>query len=79
MLKDLIALYRRAYAGLPRQAWTLFGVLLINASGMMVIFFLSLYLTRELNFNISVAGRVLSAYGVGSWSVPIWEVGYLTA
>ena len=65
-LKNLIAVYRRAYAGLPREAWILFAVNLVNAAGIMVIFFLSLYFTQRLGFSPAKAGRALSLYGVGS-------------
>ncbi len=65
-LKNLIATYRRAYTGLPREAWILFAVNLVNAAGAMVIFFLSLYFTRKLGFSAAKAGRALSLYGVGS-------------
>jgi predicted MFS family arabinose efflux permease len=58
--------YVEAYRGLPRRAWLLFAVNLINASGGMVFFFLSLYLTREIGLTTSRAGLVLSVYGVGS-------------
>jgi predicted MFS family arabinose efflux permease len=62
----LIALYRQAYSGLPRRAWILFAVNLVNSSGSMVIFFLSLYLTRKLGFTTARAGQALSLYGAGS-------------
>jgi len=58
--------YRRAYSGLPRRAWILFAVNLVNSSGSMVIFFLTLYLTRKLGFTPVRAGGALSLYGVGS-------------
>ncbi|MCK7462014.1 MAG: MFS transporter [Sphingobacterium sp.] len=58
--------YVRAYRGLPRRAWILFAVNLVNSSGSMVIFFLSLYLTRELGLTTARAGQALSLYGVGS-------------
>ncbi len=58
--------YVRAYTGLPHRAWVLFAVNLINASGSMVFFFLSLYMTRELGLTTSGAGRALSVYGIGS-------------
>jgi len=58
--------YVRAYRGLPRRAWILFAVNLINSSGAMVFFFLSLYLTREIGLTTARAGQVLSLYGVGS-------------
>lgn len=58
--------YVRAYSGLPHRAWVLFAVNLINYSGSMVFFFLTLYLTRELGLSPVGAGRALSVYGVGS-------------
>ncbi|MBN1223968.1 MAG: MFS transporter, partial [Candidatus Aminicenantes bacterium] len=66
MIGKIGALYRQAYADLPHQAWILFGVLLINAAGMMVLFFLSLYLTRQLGFTVVQAGRSISVFGLGS-------------
>lgn len=66
MIKDIAQLYRRAYSGLPKEAWFLFAVNLVNSSGAMVIFFLSLYLTRRLGFTAARAGQALSLYGLGS-------------
>lgn len=66
MFKGIVQLYRRAYSGLPREAWFLFAVNLVNSSGAMVIFFLSLYLTRRLGFTPARAGQALSLYGLGS-------------
>ncbi len=66
VFKGVVQLYRRAYSGLPREAWFLFAVNLVNASGAMVIFFLSLYLTRRLGFTPARAGQALSLYGLGS-------------
>jgi len=66
MALNIVALYRQAYHGLPRRAWILFAVNLVNSSGSMVIFFLSLYLTRKLGFSPARAGQALSLYGVGS-------------
>ena len=64
-IKDLWARYRGAYAGLPRAAWLLAGVQLVNTSGTMVIFFLTLYLSHNLGFSTERAGMVVSGYGVG--------------
>ena len=58
--------YVVAYRGLPRRAWILFAVNLVNSSGSMVFFFLSLYLTRKLGLTAARAGQVLSLYGFGS-------------
>jgi predicted MFS family arabinose efflux permease len=66
MIRKIASLYREAYQGLPPQAWILFSVLLINAAGMMVLFFLSLYLTRQLGFTVTQAGRSIGIFGLGS-------------
>ncbi len=58
--------YRESYSGLPRAAWLLAGAQLVNSSGTMVIFFLTLYLTSRMGFTLESAGEVLSAYGLGS-------------
>ena len=58
--------YREAYGGLPRAAWLLALLELVNRSGMMVLFFFTLYMTRKLGFTVVQAGSVMSAYGVGS-------------
>ena len=66
MFRSVADIYRRAYSGLPPRAWILFIVNLVNSSGAMVIFFLSLYLTRKLGFSPARAGQALSLYGAGS-------------
>jgi predicted MFS family arabinose efflux permease len=66
MIGKIASLYREAYRGLPHHAWILFSVLLVNAAGMMVLFFLSLYLTRQLGFTVTQAGRSISIFGIGS-------------
>ncbi len=58
--------YGEAYGGLPRAAWVLALLELVNRSGMMVLFFLTLYMTRRLGFSVGEAGFVMSAYGLGS-------------
>jgi predicted MFS family arabinose efflux permease len=62
----LAQLYREAFGGLPRAAWLLALLELVNRSGMMVLFFFTLYMTRKLGFTVVQAGSVMSAYGVGS-------------
>ncbi len=49
--------------GLPRQAWILCAVTLINRSGTMVLPFLVLYLVRDLGFSPGRAGLALTVYG----------------
>lgn len=57
--------YTQAYAGLPREAWILAGINLINAAGTMVVFFMTLYLTQTFGFTPARAGRIVAAFGVG--------------
>jgi len=64
-LKHLLNHYAAAYRGLPREAWILSIILLINRSGSIVLFFMSLYLTQKLGYTVNDAGTVLSSYGLG--------------
>lgn len=66
MLKIIIRTYQDAYSGLPREAWLLSLVELVNRSGTMVFFFMTLYLTQEFGFSTFKAGQVMSAYGLGA-------------
>jgi predicted MFS family arabinose efflux permease len=65
MATAVFSTYKKAYAGLPRNAWLLSLVQFINRSGSMVLFFLTLYLTRKLGFSLVQAGQVVGAYGCG--------------
>lgn len=53
----------RGLGGLPREVWLLFATNLINRAGMMILPFLVLYLTRELEFSPARAGIMLAVYG----------------
>src|SRR5215210_4596197 len=53
----------RGLGGLPREVWLLFATNLINRAGMMILPFLVLYLTRELQFSAGRAGIMLAVYG----------------
>jgi MFS family permease len=66
MTPGIASAYREAYAGLPRRAWLLSLVQFVNRSGSMVLFFLSLYLTRKLGFTLAQAGQAVGAYGFGA-------------
>lgn len=61
-----IAKYKEAYAGHPREIWTLAFITLINRMGTMVIPFLSVYLTTDQGFSLETAGLIASAFGFGS-------------
>lgn len=65
-MKELLRHYKAAYSGLPKAAWMLAFVVFINRSGSIVLTFMTLYLTRELNYSVAAAGRMISIYGVGS-------------
>lgn len=62
MLKKLII----PYQGLSREVWYLALTTLINRAGAMVIPFLSLYLTKYLEFSLGQVGWIMSCYGIGS-------------
>ena len=66
MLQSPVALYRNAYAGLATPVWWISLVMLVNRAGTMVIPFLTVYLTMELNFTIAQAGLVMGMFGAGS-------------
>ena len=66
MLRAAILRYRTAFAGLPREVWWLALVLFVNRCGAMVLPFLTIYLTRQLEFSEALAGRMVSVYGVGA-------------
>src|SRR5688500_4325005 len=60
---DLLLTPWRGLGGLPREVWLLFATNLLNMAGMMLLPFLVLYLTRELNFSAARAGMMLAVYG----------------
>ncbi|MEL7118953.1 MAG: MFS transporter [Bacteroidota bacterium] len=66
MLNKTFTLYKKAFVGLSKDIWLLSLVTLINRTGAMVIPFLSIYLTQELNFTYEAAGMVMSCFGLGS-------------
>ncbi|HPG41741.1 MAG TPA: MFS transporter [bacterium] len=65
-MKTLFYKYISVYRGMPKQAWLLSLVVLINRCGSMVLFFMTLYLTQQLHFSIADAGKLISIYGLGT-------------
>ncbi len=65
-MKRLANLYFNSFAGLSKEVWWLALVSLVNRAGTMVVPFLSLYLTKELNFTLSDVGWVMTSFGLGS-------------
>lgn len=65
-MKKIIQIYVDSYKGLSMASWMLAIVMLINRSGSMVLPFLGVYMTKELNFSETDAGYVLACFGIGS-------------
>ena len=76
-MKRLLKLYLNTFDGLSREVWWLALITLINRAGTMVIPFLSLYLTEDLEFSPSTVGSIMAAFGLGS-VVGSWLGGKLT-
>jgi predicted MFS family arabinose efflux permease len=66
MFHFALSRYRAAYAGLPRDIWLLSFALFVNRSGAMVMTFMTLYLTSQLDMSEAAAGRMISVYGLGA-------------
>ncbi len=66
MLRSTARLYRDSFAGLSRDIWLLALITFINRAGTMVIPFMTVYLTQELDFSLAQAGYVMSCFGLGS-------------
>lgn len=76
-MKKLYVDYLNTFRGLSREVWWLAFITLINRAGTMVIPFLSLYLTKSLDFTLSDVGWIMSCFGVGS-VLGSWIGGKLT-
>jgi predicted MFS family arabinose efflux permease len=66
LLRNILNLYRSAYGGLPKAAWLLALVMLINRSGAMVIPFMTVYLTTQLGFSLKETGWLMAFFGLGA-------------
>ncbi len=69
--------YLDTFRGLSKEVWYLAFITLINRAGTMVIPFLSLYLTTNLNFTLDDVAWIMTAFGFGSL-VGSWIGGKLT-
>lgn len=65
-MKRLFQIYIDSYKGLSQAAWLLALVMLINRTGSMVIPFLGIYMSSELDFSKPQVGMVLGCFGLGS-------------
>ena len=68
----MLALYRRAYSGLPAEVWWLSAVTFVNRSGTMVLPFLTLYLSNRRGYSAAAAGVATAAYGLGALLGVYW-------
>ena len=66
MLNAIYTNYKESLSGLSREVWIISMLMLINRSGLMVIPFLSIYLTEELEFSLIQAGQAGMWFGIGS-------------
>lgn len=76
-MRKILRIYIESYKGLSPAAWLLALVMLINRTGSMVIPFLGIYMSSELNFSKTQVGLVLGCFGVGS-VCGSWLGGWLT-
>lgn len=77
MLGKVYRQYKESLSGLSREVWILSGLMLVNRSGLMVVPFLALYLTEDLNFTLIQAGTAGMWFGIGSLISSLLG-GYLT-
>lgn len=76
-MKKLYVNYTESFKGLSKEIWYLALITLVNRAGTMVIPFLSLYLTKNLDFSKDDAGWILVFFGIGS-VIGSWSGGKLT-
>ncbi len=69
--------YLNSFKGLSREIWILSGITLVNRAGMMVIPFLSIYLTKEIGLTKGQIGWIMTCFGLGSFAGS-WVGGKLT-
>lgn len=66
-MKKLLQHYIDSFSGLSKEVWWLALITLINRAGAMVIPFLSLYLTDNLDFSLKQVGWIMTSFGLGSF------------
>lgn len=77
MLIKIFSSYKDSFRGLSNEVWWLALITFVNRAGTMVLPFMSLYLTEDLNFTLSQVGWVMTSFGVGSL-LGSWLGGKLT-
>lgn len=68
MIKSLSALVSGAFGGLPREVWLVSAAQLINRAGMVVIFFVAIYLHKHIGLPLGQVGIVMAMSGAGSFA-----------
>lgn len=76
-MKKLYVNYVETFKGLSTEIWWLSLITFVNRAGTMVIPFLSLYLTKSMDFSESDVGWIMSCFGLGS-VLGSWLGGKLT-
>jgi predicted MFS family arabinose efflux permease len=77
MVKKILNTYHESFKGLSVDVWWLSFITFINRAGTMVLPFLTLYLTEDLNLTLGQAGWIMSSFGIGSL-LGSWLGGKLT-
>ena len=77
MVKRVVNTYQDSFKGLSIEVWWLALITFINRAGTMVLPFLSLYLTEDLNLSLGQVGWIMTSFGLGSL-VGSWLGGKLT-
>ncbi|MBK9270140.1 MAG: MFS transporter [Saprospiraceae bacterium] len=65
-MKSIRQFILNSYSGIDRNVWILATAMFINRCGSIVMLFLGVYLSKELNYSITQAGVVMSMLGLGS-------------
>ncbi len=77
MVKKVVNTYQDSFKGLSIEVWWLALITFINRAGTMVLPFLSLYLTEDLNLSLAQVGWIMTSFGLGSL-LGSWLGGKLT-
>ena len=77
MVKRTLNIYQDSFRGLSKEVWWLALITFINRAGTMVLPFLSLYLTKDLNLSLGQVGWIMTSFGLGSL-LGSWLGGKLT-
>lgn len=65
-MATLIESTKAVFSGIPRTVWLLSFAQLINRSGTMVVFFLSVYLKDDIGLSLKDVGLIMACFGIGT-------------